>query len=91
MKATIGLEVHVFSPDKNEDWGLGKIIDVGDGPFESTAYPTLKLDDGRILKGLDCWWSPIKDDEETPCLKREDGLHCVCWYDSEPCCSCGEE
>ena len=23
------------------------------------------------------------------CPKREDELHCVCWWDAEPCCSCG--
>ena len=58
MKAKIVLEVRVFSPDQKEDWGLGKIINVGDGPFGTTGYPTIQLDDGRILEGLDCWWFP---------------------------------
>ena len=27
---------------------------------------------------------------ETPCLVREDGLHCDHWYDETgPCCGCG--
>lgn len=29
-------------------------------------------------------------DEETPCPKREDGTHCVHWWDGDaPCCACG--
>ena len=28
------------------------------------------------------------DDWETPCPKRDDKIHCNCWYDSEPCCAC---
>lgn len=27
---------------------------------------------------------------ETPCPKREDKIHCECWYDGNPCCGCGE-
>lgn len=30
------------------------------------------------------------NDWETPCLKREDGIHCTCWYDGEKCCACGD-
>lgn len=34
----------------------------------------------------------IDDDEwETPCPKREDKIHCVHWYDAEPCCNCGDD
>ena len=29
--------------------------------------------------------------EETPCPMREDGTHCVHWYDGDhPCCACGD-
>lgn len=28
---------------------------------------------------------------ETPCSKREDKIHCTCWYDGKPCCACGEK
>ena len=31
-----------------------------------------------------------KVDWETPCPNREDGQHCNCWYDGEPCCACGD-
>lgn len=31
------------------------------------------------------------DTEETPCPKREDKTHCVCWYECEPCCACGDD
>ncbi len=27
---------------------------------------------------------------ETTCPDREDGQHCRCWYDNEPCCACGD-
>lgn len=62
MKAKIGLQVHIFSPDKEEDWGLGEIIDVGHPSFGST-YPTIKTDDGKIIGGIDCWWFPIGEKE----------------------------
>ena len=26
---------------------------------------------------------------DTPCPKRDDKIHCTCWYDGEPCCACG--
>ena len=28
-------------------------------------------------------------DWETPCPKRDDKIHCPCWYDGEACCDCG--
>jgi hypothetical protein len=33
--------------------------------------------------------APADPDEETPCPKREDGMHCECWYGGNPCCGCG--
>lgn len=29
------------------------------------------------------------DATEEWCPRRSDGVHCDCWYDGEPCCSCG--
>ena len=26
---------------------------------------------------------------EEYCPAQEDEIHCVCWWDGEPCCSCG--
>lgn len=34
--------------------------------------------------------APVDPDEETPCRKREDGLHCECWYGGNKCCGCGD-
>lgn len=31
----------------------------------------------------------IEKDQETPCPKRDDKIHCNCWYDGKPCCACG--
>ncbi len=28
-------------------------------------------------------------DKETPCTKREDKIHCECWWDGDKCCACG--
>lgn len=28
-------------------------------------------------------------DWETPCPKRDDRIHCHCWWEGERCCSCG--
>lgn len=64
IKATRGMRIHVFSPRKNEDWGLGTIVDVVDLVDEDTGilfgsdFPIIKLDDGREMDGLDCWWYP---------------------------------
>ncbi|MGH8899430.1 MAG: hypothetical protein ACRDZ4_20995 [Egibacteraceae bacterium] len=27
---------------------------------------------------------------ETACPERADQKHCVCWYDGDPCCACGD-
>jgi len=29
-------------------------------------------------------------DQETPCPVREDKIHCVCWWEGEACCGCGD-
>lgn len=29
-------------------------------------------------------------DEETPCPKRDDEIHCVCWWEGEACCACDD-
>lgn len=51
----------------------------------------------RVLAELapvdDCPGEPLDapGSEETPCPKREDGTHCVHWWDGDhPCCACGD-
>lgn len=34
--------------------------------------------------------NPDEGDWETPCPKREDGIHCTCWYDGGKCCGCSD-
>jgi len=58
---TEGLRVHVFAPDRREDWGLGTVILVDDlveetGEVLSSNIPTIRLDSGREVTGLECWW-----------------------------------
>lgn len=51
-----GMRVHVFSPNKKENWGLGVIACV-----EDDGYPKeIRLGDGRVVEGVDCWWHPVK-------------------------------
>ncbi len=33
----------------------------------------------------------MEDNWETTCPNRDDGQHCNCWYDGEPCCACGDD
>jgi hypothetical protein len=68
-KAKQGMRIHVFSPDKTEDWGIGTIIDVVDLVDEDTGilfghdFPIIQLDDGREITGLDCWWHPVTENK----------------------------
>ena len=65
----VGMKVRVLSPDKSEDWGVGEIIEVtelvlkledGSEIVLSDEYPIIRLEDGRIVEGLDCWWYPLE-------------------------------
>jgi len=63
--AQVGMKVKVLSPDKNEDWGVGEIVEVGELFVEglglvSDHYPfRIELDDGRTCEGMECWWIPL--------------------------------
>lgn len=53
-------------------------------------------DFGVELTDIETIWTPEQEQEgedeqswETPCQSREDGTHCTCWHDGQPCCSCG--
>ena len=48
------------------------------------ALSLLKNNDERIGGEMNM------EDIETPCLKREDGQHCNCWYDGGTCCACND-
>ena len=34
--------------------------------------------------------APTRVDDETPCIWRDDRMHCNCWYDGGRCCACAE-
>lgn len=74
----VGMKVRVLSPDKSEDWGVGEIIEVtelflelGDGSkvLLTDSYPIIRLEDGRIVEGLDCWWYPLEWESSPPSVK----------------------
>ena len=58
--------------------------------------PELKIEGSRIFCSHKCMEDFIGackeglQGEETPCPKREDKMHCVCWYDGKECCACGD-
>ena len=70
IKAEINMRVNVFAPDKRFI-GLGTIINVESLMIEETGeelsknFPTIKLDSGKILTGLECFWYPKFRSEES--------------------------
>lgn len=46
--------------------------------------PNAKADTPHT-EGLPC------KDWETDCPKRDDQMHCNCWYDGGRCCACGDD
>lgn len=55
MKVKIGMKVHVFSPDKKDYLGIGKIIRV------EKKQLIIKLEDETELGGLDCCWGKVSN------------------------------
>lgn len=43
----------------------------------------------------DDFYDEMDADEDVDCVEycpaREDGTHCNCWWDGEPCCACGSD
>jgi len=68
----IGLRVKVFSGDRREYLGLGTIIDFEKVQFglDVLSIPVIQLDNGRIIKGYECWWI---SKEEADMIEKE---HC---------------
>jgi hypothetical protein len=74
----VGMKVRVLSPDKSEDWGVGEVIKVtqlflelddGTKLLLSDTYPIIRLEDGRVIGGLDCWWYPLEWESHAPQIK----------------------
>ena len=72
-KPEVGLKVRVLSPDLEEDWGVGEIIELTELYLETEDgekiplvddYPIIKLQDGRIIGGIECWWYPLEWEQE---------------------------
>lgn len=71
----------------------GRCEDCGKYQTESGADPDETTDEkGRPMTywgGRSGETSTSLDEDETPCPRRDDGVHCECWYEGEACCSCG--
>lgn len=50
-----GMRVHVFSPDKQSNWGLGTLLRVKDGGCSSQ----IELDNGGVFEVTNCRWYPV--------------------------------
>ena len=59
-----GMRIHAYSPDQGEDWGEGtvirieKLVDDETGEVFSANMPMIRLDNGKEILGIDCWWRP---------------------------------
>lgn len=66
MVAKVGMNVYVIVGD--EDFQIhGTITNVEPLVVEETNevlseyFPTITLDDGRVVNGLECWWVEVDD------------------------------
>ena len=65
---TVGMKVHAVVVGSDGDIVHGTITNVEPLILEETDevlsehFPTITLDDGKIVNGMECWWSPV--DEE---------------------------
>lgn len=100
-KYSVGTRVHVFSPDRKEDWGLGTIDKIEplecEGDLLTEEYPSvITLDSGKVTQGLECWWIPIEEAykialELVERLKAENKMLCERCEDhipESPLCNC---
>ena len=63
------MKVAVFTPEMREPIGIGELgyedIPVVDDDDESVVlfvmkdHPRIVMEDGEVLRGLECWWIPI--------------------------------
>ena len=71
-RAKVGMRVYVnvVGDDEDGDPIYGTITNVEPIIVEETGYvlsehfPTIKLDDGRIVNGMECWWSSVNEKSE---------------------------
>ena len=70
MAKKVGLRVKVFSADRKEYLGLGTIIGFEKVQFglDISSVPVIRLDDGRVLRGYECWWI---SKEEADMIEKE--------------------
>ena len=66
--AEVGVRVWaVVEGDEDETPIYGTIVNVEPLIVEETGYvlsehfPTIELDDGRTVNGIECWWCPVEE------------------------------
>lgn len=71
MIPTVGMKVHAVVVGSNGDIVRGTITNVEQLILEETDevlsehFPTITLDDGRIVNGMECWWSPVNKKKQS--------------------------
>ncbi|RJQ25726.1 hypothetical protein C4577_05010 [Candidatus Parcubacteria bacterium] len=63
IKCSAGTEVEVFDI-KMKFLGYGILLFDYDSEDEDTPMPEIKLENGEILLGCECWWIPSEEAEK---------------------------
>ena len=58
-----GTEVHVHDIHGNS-LGIGELLTLYDADSDTNEMPRIKLADGRVIEGCECWWIPVAEAED---------------------------
>ena len=59
-KLAVGTEVKVFDVD-HKPLGVGTLLHEYDAESEDNLMPEIRMPDGRIILGCECWWIPVAE------------------------------
>lgn len=90
---------HLLADSLPELHAFARQLEMQRSWFQDGKYPHYDLVPARRLAALRAGATAVRRrdwvlhcqaalEPETPCSIREDGQHCNCWYDGEPCCAC---
>lgn len=71
MIPTVGMKIHAILVEGDGYPAHGTITNVEPLILEETDevlsehFPAITLDDGRIVNGMECWWSPVDGNKQS--------------------------
>lgn len=71
MIPTVGMKIRAILVEGDGQTVHGTITNVEPLILEETDevlsehFPTITLDDGKIVNGMECWWSPVDEDKQS--------------------------